>query len=253
MENRKEKEKENPAQLPSSPLGPPAALASTPSPRSASARASPTPAAWPTCSGRQPRPASTSRGRTHSARTILCDPTCLGHGPRVHLPETARPHALPFLSPHARCPLSPTHGPHPSVAPPSLSFLLTAQRCARYHRRVRRDPYPAAPRDPRRSPFNWPQRTPLHPHLHALAASNPSRSLRLAPPCRLLCATADQPRHSLPAPANHPRSPAPTSGTPPKPPALTPVRASPESNLDAISGELIRRGNWPQSVPLRPS
>ena len=126
--------------------------------------------------------------------------------PRVHLPETEHPHALPLLSPHARCPLSPMHGPHPSAAPPSLSFLPVAQWCARYHRRVRRDPYPAVPRDPRRSPFNWPQRTPLHPHLHALAASNPSRRLRLAPPRRLLCAAADQPRHSLPAPANHPRS-----------------------------------------------
>ena len=159
LENRKEKEKENPAQLPSSPLGPVAALASTPSPCSASARASPTPVAWPTCSGRQPRPASTSRGRTHSARTILCDPTCRvaqHDAPRVHLLETARPHALPLLSPHARCPLSPTHGPHPSAAPPSLSFLPVAQWCARYHRRVRRDPYPAAPRDPRRSPFHWP-------------------------------------------------------------------------------------------------
>ena len=114
MENRKEKEKENPAQLPSSPLGPPAVLASTPSPCSASARASPTPTAWPTCSGRQPRPASTSRGRTHSARTILCDPTCRvaqRDAPRAPLPESTyqRQCAHTRSLSSARTPVAPSH------------------------------------------------------------------------------------------------------------------------------------------------
>ena len=134
LENRKEKEKENPAKLPSSPLGPPAALASTPSPCSASARASPTPAAWPTCSGQQPQPASTSRGRTHSARTILCDPTCRvaqRDAPRAPLPgstyQRQRTHTRSLPQPTR--PLPPlTDAWTPPVGVPLPTFLSSPRR-----------------------------------------------------------------------------------------------------------------------------
>ena len=137
LENRKEKEKENPAQLPSSLLGPPAALASTPSPRSASARVSPTPAAWPTCSGRQPRPASTSRGRTHSARTILCDPTCRvaqRDAPRAPLPgstyQRQRTHTRSLPQPTR--PLPPlTDAWTPPVSGSTFPFLSPRRATAR--------------------------------------------------------------------------------------------------------------------------
>ena len=73
--------------------------------------------------------------------------------------------------PHAALSPSLTGRPHLS-APPSPS-RRAATRSRDHRRRGRGSPSPTIPRDPRRSPFNWPQRTPLHPHPHAKGCHKP--------------------------------------------------------------------------------
>src|SRR6185312_1410343 len=95
-------------------------------------------------------------------------------------PPATGPRSSDLLSRPARTPVASSHrrlDPTRQRLPFPLSFLPAAQQPTRYPRRARRDPYPATPRDPRRSPFNWPATAPPPCSLfYALAPpTNPSR------------------------------------------------------------------------------
>ena len=84
-------------------------------------------------------------------------PRPLAQRARPLSPPAAGPRSSDLLSRPARTPVASSHrrlDPTRQRLPFPLSFLPAVQQRTRYPRRARRDPYPAAPRHPRRSPFN---------------------------------------------------------------------------------------------------
>ena len=113
-----------------------------------------------------PRTGLLSQRGTPHARSP--DPPTRGGVPKRT--PLSRPARTPVASSHRR--LDPTR----QRLPFPLSFLPAVQQRTQYPRRARRDPYPAAPRHPRRSPFNWPPTDPPCSLFYALAPpTNPSR------------------------------------------------------------------------------
>ena len=97
----------------------------------------------------------------------------------------------------------------------------------------RGSPSPTIPRDPRRSPFNWPPLTLIH---HT-TPRNPSRRLPIVPPAQKLCSTLAMPHRRAPTPANHCSSSAARPGFSPGPSSPTSARAAPELPRRTTAGE----------------
>ena len=163
------------------------------------------------------------------ARVAAVSAICLTCRAHMSAPLLPQPRPLPFLcqvgptrqavaSPTQRVPLC-SPGPTCRIHP----FLSFSRASARAHRRESRHAC-ALHRTDAQIPPPTLTRTP-RPHVrhpHASAAPNLARRALAAPPRRLLCATADRPRHGLPAPADHLRGFSLTPGASPRPPS--PIR-----------------------------